>query len=267
MSPVNRPAAEPVALFHTDTGPRDGAAVLLVHGWGSDHRTWDGIELPGRRVVAVDLRGHGRSPVPERGYRPTDLAGDLVALIERLDLGPVVAVGHSMGAQVVTALAVEHPDLVAALVAADPAYGADDAEQELIPGRLAALRADGGAAAVAMFGLAQGRIKDQFLATPGFVLAECYAGMYTDPGAFGTRQAAEDYLPRRRCPVLSIWSMEELAAWERTIARPAGSRLVGWGGVSHYLHRDRPVAFAREIQTWLGTQDPAPVHQTSGAAE
>jgi len=252
-----------VELFFTDSWPHDGDPLLLVHGWGSDHRTWDGVEFPGRRVVAVDLRGHGRSPVPEHGYRPTDMAADLAALIGRLGLGPVVAVGHSMGAQVVTVLAIEHPALVEALVVADPAYGADDAEQGLIPGRLAALRTGGAAAAVAMLGLPDGSIRDQFLATPGFVLAECYAGMYTDPGAFGTRQASEEYLPLRTCPVLCVRAQEEPAQWERSIARPAGSRLTVWSGVSHYLHRDRPETFAREVTTWLGTLSPAPLGAVS----
>ena len=44
-------------LFFTDSGPRDGEPLLLVHGWGSDHRTWDGVAFPGHRVVDVDLRG------------------------------------------------------------------------------------------------------------------------------------------------------------------------------------------------------------------
>lgn len=245
-------------LFFTDSGPRDGEPLLLVHGWGGDHRTWDGIDFPERRVVAVDLRGHGHSPVPEHGYRPADLAGDLATLIGRLGLRPVVAIGHSMGAQVVTVLAIEHPALVRALVVVDPAYGADDAEQELIPGRLAGLRTEGAVAAIAMLRLQNGAIRDQFLATPGFVLAECYAGMYTDPGAFGTRQAAEKYVLQCPRPVLCIRAQEEPAQWERSITRPAGSRLRVWSGVSHYLHRDRPATFVREITTWLGTLPPAP---------
>lgn len=51
--------------------------------------------------------------------------------------GPVVAVGHSMGAQVVATLAIEHPRAVRALVVITPAYGADEAEERLIPAHLA----------------------------------------------------------------------------------------------------------------------------------
>ncbi|WP_218577066.1 alpha/beta fold hydrolase [Phytohabitans rumicis] len=50
------------------------AALLLVHGWGGDSRVWEPIPFAGHRVIAVDLRGHGRSSAPEGGYRPVDLA-------------------------------------------------------------------------------------------------------------------------------------------------------------------------------------------------
>src|SRR5213596_3588112 len=84
-----------VPLWLTDTG--SGEPLLLVHGWGGDGRAWSGLHFTRHRVVAVDLRGHGRSPVLRSGYRPSDYARDLAALVDRLELGPVVAVGHSMG--------------------------------------------------------------------------------------------------------------------------------------------------------------------------
>lgn len=70
--------------------------ALLIHGALSDHRTWHAVEDHlvglGYRVVAPDLRGHGRSP---RGaYSPDLLAADLV---ENLPAGADVAIGHSMG--------------------------------------------------------------------------------------------------------------------------------------------------------------------------
>lgn len=82
-------------LFTHERGDGDKLA-LLVHGGMSDHRTWHAIEdeLVGRgyRVIACDMRGHGRSP---RGkYHPELLADDLV---ENLPSGADVAIGHSMG--------------------------------------------------------------------------------------------------------------------------------------------------------------------------
>ncbi|MEJ3749716.1 alpha/beta hydrolase [Actinomycetes bacterium KLBMP 9797] len=240
-------------LAYADSGVGE-PPLLLVHGWGGDHRVWEPIPFAGHRVIAVDLRGHGRSPVPDSGYRPTDLAGDLAHLVATLGVGPVVAVGHSMGAQVVTALAVEHPALVRALVVIDPAYGADAAEEGEFGVRLARLRDGGAAAAVAQLGELPPAVRDQLLATPGPVLAACYAGMYTDPGAFGARAPAARYLSRRSCPVLCLRSLAEPAAWEAALPAPAGSRMVVWPGTGHFLHVERPVATALLITRWLHDQ-------------
>jgi len=238
-----------IRLHYADRGTGH-PALLLVHGWGGAAGVWDPVPLSGFRVVAVDLRGHGRSSAPAHGYRPVDLAGDLARLAARLRLGPVVAVGHSMGAQVVTALAVEHPDAVRSLVVVDPAYGADEREQATFGERLAQLRAEGATAAVRQLGALPPEVQHQILETPGHVLAECYAGMYTDPGAFGAREPAEAYLRRRRCPVLCVRSLAEPARWEAAIPGHPGSRMVVWPGTGHFLHLERPAAFADLLAGW-----------------
>ncbi|MEU0246505.1 alpha/beta fold hydrolase [Streptomyces sp. NPDC006235] len=122
--------------------------MLLVHGWGGDGREWSPHTeaLAGDfRVIVPGLRGHGRSEVPDEGNTPAGMADDLAALLDTLDPGPVAAVGHSMGGQVVNLLAVRHPYLVRSVVALDPAHGAHGAEVEEIPARLADYRANGAA--------------------------------------------------------------------------------------------------------------------------
>jgi pimeloyl-ACP methyl ester carboxylesterase len=158
-----------------------------------------------------------------------------------------------MGAQVATALAVEHPGRVRALAVIDPAYGADADEERLFAGRLAALRADGAAAAIRQLGAdaLPAAVRDQLLATPGHVLAACYEGMYVTGEAFGTRRAAEKYLAGRVCPVLALHSRPEPAAWESAIPAPPGSRTVTWPGTGHFLHLERPAAFATLLTEWL----------------
>ena len=239
----------PVELRYRSSGAGD-PTLLLVHGWGGAGRAWAPLGFPGR-VVAVDLRGHGESPAPDRGYRPTDLAGDLARLIARLGGRPVVAVGHSMGAQVVTTLAVERPDLVEALVVIDPAYGADGREARGFADRLRELRDEGAVAAVRMLGPLPPGVRDQLLATPGPVLASCYAGMYTDPEAYGALAPAERYLSRRTRPVLCLRSRPGPAGWEAGVPAPAGSRVVVWPGTGHFLHLERPEATVRLIHDWL----------------
>lgn len=98
----------------------DGPArFVLVHGLASNARMWDGVgaSLAARGVasVAVDLRGHGRSPKPDDGYDFDTVVGDLVPLLEDR---PVVA-GQSYGGNVVVALAARHPDLVSGIACID----------------------------------------------------------------------------------------------------------------------------------------------------
>ncbi|MFC9248669.1 alpha/beta fold hydrolase [Streptomyces sp. NPDC057136] len=253
----------PVHLHHTDR-PGNGPTLLLVHGWGGDGAEWSAHRRlwVHRRVVVPDLRGHGRSPRPRSGYGPRDYAADLAALLDELGTGPVVAVGHSMGGQVVTALAVEHPWLVRALVVLDPAYGADAAELQRLPGEQRALRAEGPAWAVRFLagafradapdGLRAVRARHETLmgAMNPEVLALSRDGMYLAPDAFGARDAAAAYLARRRCPVLAVYATHRAAVWERTTAAPAWSRTVEWEGCGHYLHEERPRALVELADEW-----------------
>ncbi|MEU4197135.1 alpha/beta hydrolase [Kribbella sp. NPDC026611] len=251
-----QPDVEAVRLCFTAEGA--GEPILLVHGWGGDGRSWDPVAFAGRRVVTVDLRGHGRSPVPSEGYLPQDYAFDLGTLIEALDLGPVVAVGHSMGGQIVVRLAIERPDLVRAVVAIDPAYGADEVEAASCEQRLMDLRRDGAAAAVRQLGDLTDRVRDQLLRTPGHVLADSYAGMYTDPGAIGARPAAAKALASLDQPLLCIRPTPSMAAWDLTCSLRPGSRVVLWPGAGHFLHHERPKAFTQLVDNWLDSLDELP---------
>ncbi len=80
----------------------EAPAVVALHGLASNARWWDLVAplLSPRRVVAVDLRGHGRSAQPDSGYDFDAVAGDVRGLAESLALGSRVAMGHSWGASV-----------------------------------------------------------------------------------------------------------------------------------------------------------------------
>lgn len=107
------------------TADANAPTFLLVHGVGLSHRSLSRLAAPLRQhgeVLAPDLPGHGRSPRPDRRPTIADAAaavGDGLARRRRAS-GPVVAVGHSLGAQVVVELAVARPDLVDALVLVAP---------------------------------------------------------------------------------------------------------------------------------------------------
>jgi pimeloyl-ACP methyl ester carboxylesterase len=105
------------------------ARLLFVHGWQADHTVWNDVIAalgPGVGSVAVDLRGSGESAGAGGPHNLARFAADLRELIEALGLGPVVVVGHSMGATVALRLAVDAPELVSGLIliAPVPAGGA-----------------------------------------------------------------------------------------------------------------------------------------------
>ncbi|WP_207390488.1 alpha/beta hydrolase [Rhodococcus sp. ABRD24] len=93
--------------------------VVLVHGMGGDSRTWDrfarAVAAKGRRVLAVDLRGHGRSAHAE-SYLFGEFGDDVLGLCEDLEFDRVDLVGHSLGGHAISLVAQQRPDLVRRLV-------------------------------------------------------------------------------------------------------------------------------------------------------
>lgn len=101
-------------LAYRDTGA--GRPLVLLHGGFLDHHMWDDqvpVLASDYRVIAPDARGHGGSSVASAPFRQTD---DLAALLRHLDVGPAILVGLSMGGAIAVDTALEHPDLVRALV-------------------------------------------------------------------------------------------------------------------------------------------------------
>ncbi|MFB7718864.1 alpha/beta fold hydrolase [Nocardia sp. NPDC056100] len=107
----------------TQDGPRDAPALLLIHGTAASGRSWDPMVplLTGsHQVIRVDLLGCGESAgLGAVGYSVPDQAHRVAAVLDRLGVEQVVAVGHSSGSAVVTALAELRPDLVSAVVVMD----------------------------------------------------------------------------------------------------------------------------------------------------
>jgi pimeloyl-ACP methyl ester carboxylesterase len=255
-----------VRLFYTDAG--EGSPVLLVHGWSCDSHDWNHQHdafAARHRVIAVDLRGHGRSSVSAEGYRPRQFADDLAALLRLLDVGPVVAIGHSLGGVIVSVLAIEHAELVRAVVAVDPAYAMSASIQDRVLANAAAFRGANGLALAAqaqrdMDGPAtdpalvawHGR---RVLGTPHEVVAETYAGLYEAGDQIGFDPQSSSYLKRRACPVLAFYALPKRAAHERTLSTHPASHVVAWEGAGHWLHQERPGEFAHLVLRWVAALD------------
>ena len=132
-----------VALFYEEAGGGE-PPVLLVHGWCCDHTYFapqvEHFAGRGHRVVAVDLRGHGKSDKPHQSYTMEVFADDLAWICEQIGLTKAVVIGHSMGGIAAFDLAARYPKLTTAVVMLDAAVVLPSAAREAIPGFLQALR-------------------------------------------------------------------------------------------------------------------------------
>jgi pimeloyl-ACP methyl ester carboxylesterase len=109
-----------------------GPAVVFIHGMGSSLDTWTNcmaLLSPTHYVVAIDLLGHGESPVPDDPAEYTRDAA-LVDLDELLaTLPPVVLVGHSLGGYLAMAHAATRPGVVRGIVVLNTGPGFRDPEK------------------------------------------------------------------------------------------------------------------------------------------
>jgi pimeloyl-ACP methyl ester carboxylesterase len=116
-----------IDMAYIEVGPPDGKPVLLIHGLTDSVRSWslamDDLHKldPKLHIVAVDLRGHGQSsmpdaktcpPAPEACFRMSELAGDVVAFMQAKGIAKADLAGHSMGSFVVQEIALTHPEMV-----------------------------------------------------------------------------------------------------------------------------------------------------------
>lgn len=117
-------------LNYADDGP--GPVVVLIHGFPLDLSMWEAQRTTlGSiyRVIAPDLRGHGKSAAPEGIYPVDDMADDVVELLDALEIGEPVAVGGlSMGGYVALSMAIRHPKRLRGLMLVNTRAGADSPE-------------------------------------------------------------------------------------------------------------------------------------------
>ncbi|AEE47392.1 alpha/beta fold hydrolase [Cellulomonas fimi] len=103
------------------------APLVLLHGLSDSGDCWPGVvaHVRDRRVLTPTALGHGGRPLPEE-FAVSALGADTVATLRRELDGPAVVVGHSMGGLMAQEVALQAPELVAALVLVDPAWVGGD---------------------------------------------------------------------------------------------------------------------------------------------
>jgi esterase len=195
-----------VRLHVEAAGPEDGAPVVFLHGVSGSLRTyaWLPEEITdGRRIVRVDLRGHGGSEHASGAYDIDSYGEDVADLLRETVGRPAVLVGHSLGGVVAWWVAQRHPELVTAAFLEDPPlYMGEPEEHEknvaipvflAVRERAAAWQADGAsieavAAQLALAPLGPERTMGDVM-TEDAIAARAEAQLLMDPGVLD--QAAD----------------------------------------------------------------------------
>jgi pimeloyl-ACP methyl ester carboxylesterase len=98
----------------------NGHPVVLIHSGGSDMRLWK-LLIPllskNYKVISFDGRGAGKSPAP---IKHANYVEDVLSLFDYLELNQAILIGHSMGGQIATDLALNYPERVSKLVLIAP---------------------------------------------------------------------------------------------------------------------------------------------------
>jgi pimeloyl-ACP methyl ester carboxylesterase len=201
MTEVRR---DDLTLFYKDEG--QGKPLLLIHGHTLDQRIWDQVApdliSSEQRVIRPDLRGHGCSSRPPKGYHWSHHAADMVAVLDAAGVDQATIVGFSLGGGVALELALTTPDRVAELILVAPVMPDRPFEQEFMDNlRAVAKTARSQGIAAAMTG--------PWLTSPLF------ASSFTQPGV--REKVAEivrdfpgaEYLASERDQVKRDWTVPE----------------------------------------------------------
>jgi len=110
--------ASGLTLAYVEMGNTDGPPTLLIHGYTDNSRSWSLLapHLKARRLLAIDLRGHGKSDAPACCYDYADLANDAAEFLDAMKIAKADVIGHSLGSLAAQLLAAQHPEKVDQLV-------------------------------------------------------------------------------------------------------------------------------------------------------
>jgi pimeloyl-ACP methyl ester carboxylesterase len=250
---------------YTDEGK--GEAVVLVHGFASSLETWALVAprlVAHHRVLSLDLKGFGWTDRPQGDYSPDAEARMVWALLDQRGVEKTALVGHSWGASVVLAMALQHPERVTRIALYDAwTY------QEQLPAFFLWAQADGlGEALVDMFyeqrpdeKLALAFYNQAFLTER---LAEEVERATKRPGTKAAALAAirgMNYFAMQQkyrtlhMPSLLLWGREDstttLEFGER-LAHDLNARLVVYPRCAHFPMLEAAEASTDELERFLG---------------
>src|SRR5581483_8456800 len=252
-----------VRLGYVERGDREGIPIVFLHGVTDSWRSFEPVlpQLPPTfRAFALSQRGHGESSRPEAGYGYADMAEDLRAFLDAMQLPSAVIVGHSMGSLVAQRFAANHPSRVSRLVliGAFATLHQHPAVGEFIATTIAPLTDPIDPAVALDFQLSTlaREIPAAFLDTvvreslkvPARVWQAAFEAFATTPD-FGHELAAFT------APTLILWGEQDAFAQrtdqDKLLAAIPHARLVSYEGVGHAVHWEVPTRVAQDLADFV----------------
>jgi pimeloyl-ACP methyl ester carboxylesterase len=242
-------------IHFLDTGGSKKDAIVFIHGWTCNADFWKGSisEFPDRRVIAVDLIGHGKSDKPTASYSMEYFARSVEAVLRKAKVDRAVLVGHSMGTPVARQFYRLYPARTLGIVIVDGAIRpfATEAQMKEFAAPLrsdytqnAPKFLDGMLAPITDEGLKK-TIRDSMLAIPGHVAISAWDGMSD------SRIWTDDKI---NVPVLAL--MAPSPYWPPNLkdlytAVAPNIDFQMWTGVSHFLMMERPKEFNDQVKAFI----------------
>jgi pimeloyl-ACP methyl ester carboxylesterase len=249
-----------VALAYEESGQGDPPFVL-VHGWTCNHTQFAPLTVhfaARRRIVAVDLRGHGASDTPQQPYTVPGFADDVAWLCREASIDRPILVGHSMGGTVVLDVAARYPALPRAVVMIDaaPIIASSSAAAVAAEVQNALQGPDGSAARAALIehavaGLArdpelQELVRRDMRAVPDHVARSCVEAMGTWDGEAAGRAC--------RVPALHIAADDPINDAAALRALSPTIRTGQTVGAGHFNHLEVPEQVIAMIERFLAVE-------------
>ncbi|HSN15506.1 MAG TPA: alpha/beta fold hydrolase [Anaeromyxobacteraceae bacterium] len=234
-------SATPTKLHADDGGPPSDLPVVLLHSAAGDgtHYAAQLRHLRAeRRAIALDLRGHGRSPTVA-SFAVEEAATDVLAALDARGIDRFVLVGHSWGGAVAVAVAGARPERVAGLLLLDPASDGRLIPPDVARGLLRSLAEDYGGVVRAywasMLGGARPAVRDRLMGEIAKARREVVVGTLESLLTFDPVTPLSRYRGPKRTVITPL--SERSDAYHRLVPDLAVTRVEGTG---HWLQLDAP---------------------------
>jgi 3-oxoadipate enol-lactonase len=260
-----------INLSTEDTGT--GRPLVFLHGFPFSRSAWQKQIAAFRssyRVIVPDLCGFGVSPTRYSSTTMEQYAGDLYVTLQKLETGPVVLVGHSMGGYVALAFARQFPELLSGLVLVSTKAGQDTAE--VAAGRRATaekVKAEGVHVIVDPMAtmMLSPRNQDESLIgqVRGLMSSSHSVGVSAALLGMAERPDSTALLAQIRVPTLVITGTDDVVMPRQESEKLAhgipGSQLRAIYPAGHLVAFEQSEEFNRVLKEWLSQKDTRAPHQ------